>query len=258
VRLPSGTPTYRCRVDALLSLLPKAGHTSVLEIGCGSSTLGVFLAQLGFRVTVCDINYDACEYQKTRAQELGVSLQVHHGQPYDVKGRPYDVLIAFEVLEHLPDDMGECNEWTELVKDGGLLYFSVPAHPLRWSHLDDAAGHLRRYTRERIFQLSSAVGLTVESLLCYGFPLANIGQACRKTLQRRRSLRTIKRRDQQERTALSGIHLPWAWVQFTVGSLISPIIRLQRFFYRTELGPGYLWKAIKGCPPTSKRPSEGL
>lgn len=62
----------------------------------------------------------------------------------------YDVIGAFDVIEHLPDD-GEAVAWIDdHLKPGGLLVATVPAYDWLFSAHDVALGHYRRYTERRL------------------------------------------------------------------------------------------------------------
>lgn len=58
--------------------------------------------------------------------------------------RSFDAVLAFEVVEHVDDDIGLLEEIARVSRPGGLLILSTPVHPSMWSPLDDACGHVRR------------------------------------------------------------------------------------------------------------------
>src|SRR4029077_8056724 len=60
-------------------------------------------------------------------------------------GAVFDIVGAFDVLEHLPDDPGALGPITGMLRPGGRLVVTVPAHTSLWSHVDVAACHQRRY-----------------------------------------------------------------------------------------------------------------
>lgn len=64
----------------------------------------------------------------------------------------------FDVVEHIPDDVGFMRETRRALRPGGLLFVSVPAYPLLWSHEDVAAGHQRRYTAASMSRLIEEAG----------------------------------------------------------------------------------------------------
>ena len=61
----------------------------------------------------------------------------------------FDVIGAFDVLEHIQEDERVLAEMERAVKRGGGILITVPHHPFLWSDSDDFARHVRRYkTRE--------------------------------------------------------------------------------------------------------------
>jgi SAM-dependent methyltransferase len=76
------------------------------------------------------------------------------GQALPLRVR-FDMVAAFDVLEHIEDDIGALRAWRALLTPPGHLVITVPAGPELWSRRDDFAGHCRRYSR---------AGLRVERL----------------------------------------------------------------------------------------------
>ena len=85
----------------------------------------------------------------------------------------FDLVLAFEVLEHYLDDRQCLDRWRELLAPDGTLLFSVPAHQRRWTSNDDRAGHARRYEKAELMRKLSQSGFAVERFCCYGFPVLN-------------------------------------------------------------------------------------
>lgn len=73
-----------------------------------------------------------------------------------------DVVSAFDVVEHVADDVGLLRELHRVLRPGGRLLVSVPAYQWAWSSHDVAAGHHRRYTRPRLVAALDAAGFVAE------------------------------------------------------------------------------------------------
>jgi SAM-dependent methyltransferase len=75
-----------------------------------------------------------------------------------------DLVVAFDVLEHLDDDKAAASGVFEALKPGGVFLVAVPADPRLWSAHDDAVGHVRRYTRQTLGDLLDGAGFRVEPM----------------------------------------------------------------------------------------------
>ena len=62
----------------------------------------------------------------------------------------FDVIGAFDVLEHIEEDQGVLQQMRAAVKPGGGIIVTVPQHPWLWSGMDDYSFHKRRYTRAEL------------------------------------------------------------------------------------------------------------
>ena len=74
------------------------------------------------------------------------------------------VVCLLDVIEHLPDPRAALREARRLLKPGGRLVVTVPAHPTLWSAADVALGHVKRYTRPDLRGLLVSEGFVVRSL----------------------------------------------------------------------------------------------
>ena len=86
--------------------------------------------------------------------------------------RSFDAVVAGEVIEHIEDDRGALSESVRVLRPGGVLALSVPAHPEWFGSSDRWAGHVRRYTRPRLEQAIGDAGLALERLRPWGFPVS--------------------------------------------------------------------------------------
>jgi SAM-dependent methyltransferase len=73
----------------------------------------------------------------------------------------FDVVSAFDVVEHCPDDALAVSELARVLVPGGRMLLSVPAYQWAWTDHDVRAGHHRRYTRRRLVRLVEGAGLSV-------------------------------------------------------------------------------------------------
>ena len=74
----------------------------------------------------------------------------------------FDVVAAFDVVEHCEDESRAVAELARVLAPGGRMLLSVPAYQWAWSDHDVNAGHYRRYTRTRLRAVVAKAGLTVD------------------------------------------------------------------------------------------------
>jgi SAM-dependent methyltransferase len=78
--------------------------------------------------------------------------------PYDAE---FDVVGAFDVIEHIEDDGAAVREMVRAVRPGGGLMLTVPQHQFLWSRFDDHVHHYRRYSRSQLSQLLEHAGCEI-------------------------------------------------------------------------------------------------
>lgn len=74
----------------------------------------------------------------------------------------FDVVGAFDVIEHLPSEEAVLGEIARVLRPGGRLLVSVPAYQWAWTDFDTANGHHRRYTRPGLIAAVERAGFGVE------------------------------------------------------------------------------------------------
>ncbi len=177
------------RYDVVSRLLPAEART-VLEIGCGQ---GGFGARLAAQHDYLGVEPDGTSFAvaRTRLAELGRG-EVRHGLSGDVveAQRRFDLVCAFEVLEHIEDDEAAVREWREHLSPGGHLLISVPAFQDRFGAADVAVGHFRRYSPEQLTALLQRCGLIEVSVVLYGVPLGYALERARNIVLGRRMKRS--------------------------------------------------------------------
>ena len=107
---------------------------------------------------------------------LGFSTLVR-GDLLELPLRPesFDTVLALDVIEHLPDDVGFLKRAAELCVPGGRVVISVPAFQFLWSQHDVTFQHHRRYSADQLRGAIRAAGLRVERVTytnCLIFPAA--------------------------------------------------------------------------------------
>jgi len=162
-RLQAGNFWFRAR-NALITDLTRRyfpDAREVLEVGCGTGFVLRALQEAlpSGRITGADIYSNSLPYATRRSAGSVELLQM------DVCAVPYseqfDLICAFDVLEHVADDNEALRQIHRALKaDGGVL-LAVPQHPALWSAADDYAHHKRRYGRGELARKCRAAGFNV-------------------------------------------------------------------------------------------------
>lgn len=181
------------RWDVTRRLVPD-GARSVLEIGCGGGGFGARLS-VGHDYLGVEPDEQSAATARTRVTAAGAGGEVRTGTVEDVvdADQRFDLVCAFEVLEHLEDDRAALDEWVARVRPGGWLLLSTPAFQSRYAAWDEVVGHYRRYEPDQLAALLEAQGLVDVEVVVYGAPLGYPLEAARNALGRRRLRRTRER-----------------------------------------------------------------
>lgn len=83
----------------------------------------------------------------------------------------FDLVCAFEVIEHIEEDEMALSEIYRVLKKNGTFIFSVPLFMKYWSAWDELAGHKRRYEPDELEEKLKRIGLFIEKFYTSGSPL---------------------------------------------------------------------------------------
>lgn len=102
-------------------------------------------------------------------------LRVHGGRASQalVDALPYadgsfDLVCAFDILEHVEDDMAVLAELSRVARPAAILLLSVPLHASAWTPFDAFVGHHRRYEPEALLALLQSHGFELERSAVFG------------------------------------------------------------------------------------------
>lgn len=225
------------RYDAVERILRRLADVgSVLEIGAGQ---GAFAVRLARRYAYVGVEPDAVSFATARARLGAVGRgRILHGDVTAIEpAATFDLVCAFEVLEHLEDDRAALAQWRGHVRPGGWVLVSVPYKRSRWGAADAAVGHFRRYERAELAGALAEAGFAEPLVHTYGFPLGYLLEAARNGLWALEGARGSR----EERTAGSGRrHQPPDALAFLTQLATAPFRRAQRPFARTSVGTGLI------------------
>jgi SAM-dependent methyltransferase len=209
---------------------------SILEIGCGQ---GAFGARLARRADYLAVEPDPTSFAVAKRRIEAVGGKVRNTSSRELEGgATFDLVCAFEVLEHLPDDRQALASWRGLVSPGGHILLSMPAWQERFNAWDTMVGHYRRYSPEQCRDALTDTGFDQVEVVLYGWPLGFLTERLRSRIAARRGVAADSGDEaMQQRTASSGRTLqPKAIAGVAVWAATAPFSGLQRL--RPDSGTG--------------------
>lgn len=130
----------------------------ILNVGCGTGGTIDMLESFGQTDNV-DISSEAITFMRQRGYKRLTKVD---GIELPFKAKSYDLVGAFDVLEHIEDHVDALKEWKRVLKDDGAIVITVPAYQWLWSGHDVSLHHKRRYTAAHLAAAAKQAGLKVE------------------------------------------------------------------------------------------------
>ena len=143
---------FRSRNELIISTLGRAfpGASTFLEVGCGTGFVlrGLHLARPDLVLTGAELSADGLKVARERLPDVRLLELDVLAMPFE---EAFDVVGAFDVIEHVEDDARALAGLLQAVRPGGGVLLTVPQHRWLWSAFDEVAGHHRRYSRDGLF-----------------------------------------------------------------------------------------------------------
>lgn len=136
-------------------------RASYLEIGCGTGyqLKALYAAFPNWDLSASEAQPQGLEFARQRVGADVSLLQMDACRmPFDTE---FDVIGAFDVIEHIEDDRRAVAQMFEALRPGGHVVVSVPQHMFLWSQFDELGYHYRRYGRGEMERLLTAEGFTI-------------------------------------------------------------------------------------------------
>ncbi len=161
---PGGGPPadLEVRLRFLRARLPPGAR--VLDVGCGEGWFTAELTRAGHTAVGADVAAEPLRRARARTPELDLRQLPAAGE-WPLRDSSFDAVWAGETLEHVTDTAGWLSEVRRVLRSGGELVLSTPAHqPLTRlalglsgrafaAHFDPRSDHLRFYTRRTLVAL---------------------------------------------------------------------------------------------------------
>jgi len=146
-----------------------AGVQRALDVGCGEGRFAAELLRCGVEVVAIDVAEEPLRRARQRHPQLELGLVPADG-PWPLPDAGFDLVWAGEVIEHVADTAAWLSEVRRVLRSGGRLLISTPAHgPLARLRLaldggafaerfDPLGDHLRFYTARTLTSLLEEFG----------------------------------------------------------------------------------------------------
>ncbi len=143
---------------ALATYFPRARR--LLEVGCGTGFVlsGIATAFPHLALVGSEVFTAGLAFAKARVPHASLVQLDARRIPYRDE---FDVVCAFDVIEHIDDDEAVLSNLAAAVRPAGGLLISVPQHRWLWSAADDYAHHVRRYTARDLHAKVEAAGFQI-------------------------------------------------------------------------------------------------
>ena len=141
-------------MQRLAKELPTNRPLKILNVGVATGHTTELLSQFG---EVTSLEYDK-ECRDFTMERMGIDIV--HGSILELpfEDNQFDLVCAFDVIEHIEDDQLGVNEMKRVCKSGGHVCVTVPAFMSIWSHHDVVNHHFRRYLKKEVVNLFEEPG----------------------------------------------------------------------------------------------------
>jgi SAM-dependent methyltransferase len=185
-KLESGNFWFRARNQLILwALKTYAPHfENLLEVGCGTGFVlhGISGSFPDAKLMGSEVFVDGLSCAARRLPTADLVQMDARKIPFVAE---FDVVCAFDVIEHIKQDQLVLEQMHKSLKPGGLLVLTVPQHRWLWSAIDEIACHERRYSRSELEQKVGLAGFSVmrsTSFISALLPLMLLSRMTKKTV----------------------------------------------------------------------------
>lgn len=156
---------------------------SLLEIGCGTGQVlrAIGAAFPAAHVSGSELFLEGLAFARNRVPAAHLMQMDATRIPFT---NEFDVIGAFDVVEHIRNDEVVLSEIHRALKPRGKIILSVPQHPWLWSRQDELAHHVRRYRRGELERKLERCGFKIAystSFVALLLPAMVASRAARRT-----------------------------------------------------------------------------
>ncbi len=243
--LPPLTFNAHLRWDVITRELAGVEVSDVLEIGPGEGAVACRLAP-GRTYTGVELSERTRAITAQRLAQLGTPGRLVASLEDLAEDERFDLVCAFEVIEHIDADREALAAWAQWLRPGGTLLISTPSGPDRMGAADEIAGHFRRYSAQGLAAMAADCGLVDVRVTHVGYPVGYLLEKVRNTVAARRLARADREAAGEEAVAAateqsSSFLQPPSWSGRATRVVSAPGIWMQR--RRPDTGTGLVLAA---------------
>ncbi len=144
---------FRARNQIIMEHIDKvvagANDLKILNVGAGTGFTSQLLEKHG---TVKSLEYDKDCFDFVKGK---LDIDIDNGSILELPyaDHEFDVVCAFDVIEHVEDDQLGVDELKRVCKKNGVVVVTVPAYQFLWSKHDEVNHHFRRYKKNQLLRL---------------------------------------------------------------------------------------------------------
>ena len=147
-----------------VSLIKEFLVGSLLEVGAGKGGLAAKYIDLLDKITLIEPDKKLFNFLKKKIKKKKILIK--NSSIKNIK-KKFDVIIYFDVLEHIKKDSQEIKLASKKLNENGYLIFSVPAFQIFYSDFDKLVGHFKRYHKSDFLEFSKNNNLKIIKLVYY-------------------------------------------------------------------------------------------
>ncbi len=121
----------------------------ILNIGAATGRSSEILMKYG---SVKSVEYDFDCFNFTK-EVLKIDIVQGSITSLPFQDESFDLVCAFDVLEHIENDQKGANEMKRVCKKHGIIFITVPMYMALWGQHDEVNQHYRRYNKREVFKL---------------------------------------------------------------------------------------------------------
>ena len=140
-------------------------NIKILNVGAATGATSEMLSRYG-EVTSLEYDKFCCEFLKVKTGIEAINASLTE-LPF--KNNTYDLICAFDVIEHIEDHEKALDEIYRVLRPHGKYFLTVPAFQSLWSNHYVVNHHYRRYTKKKFNSLISNSNLKIDYSTYFNF-----------------------------------------------------------------------------------------